>query len=353
MTVSEAKALLAKLPKADLGFFPTPLHKLQALSDEFGINLYMKRDDFSGRNLFGGNKIRKLEYLLGDALEKHCDYVFTYGATQSNHAMQTAAAARSLGMTPVLYLVAIVPPDKEDIRSNLLLDQIFGAEIHIIEMKDGESEEDAENRSFEMAKERMKELTALGHRCYDIPMGGANEIGSAAFIGGYAELCEQLEALNLNPDYIFHATGTGGTMAGLAAGNVLLGSRSQIISVNVSNKDESYLIKTADLATKSLRLINSDQSVHYNSDLHMDLNYYAPGYEQPNEAATEAIRHLARTEGILTDPVYTGKALAGLFDYARSGQLTPHSTVIFWHTGGTTALFAESSILGSLNTSLI
>lgn len=352
MTVSEAKTLLKKLPKANLGFFPTPLHKLENLSDELNINLYMKRDDFSGRNLFGGNKIRKLEYLLGDALEQHCDYVFTYGATQSNHAMQTAAAARSLGMTPVLYLVAIIPPDKEDIRSNLLLDQIFGAEIHVVEIQDGETEEEAEERSYKMAKERIKELTALGHRCYDIPMGGANEIGSAAFIGGYAELCEQLEALNLAPDYIFHATGTGGTMAGLAAGNILLGSRSQIISINVSAKEEPYLIDTAELATKSLRLIGSDQSVDYKTDLHMDLGYYAPGYEQPNEAAAKAIRHLARTEGILTDPVYTGKALAGLFDYAKTGRLAPHSTVIFWHTGGTTALFAESSILGSLRTPL-
>ena len=131
--------------KVQLGFFPTPFYRLNRISEDLGVNLYIKRDDFSGMSLFGGNKIRKLEYLLGNAVQKGCDTVFTYGATQSNHAMQTATACRRLGLTPILYLVALVRPDENDIRSNLLLDKILGAEIHIVEQQEGETEEEAEN----------------------------------------------------------------------------------------------------------------------------------------------------------------------------------------------------------------
>lgn len=343
----QLKEKLNKLPKEALGFFPTPLHKLENISNDLGINLYIKRDDFSGRNLFGGNKIRKLEYLLGDAKEKGCEYVFTYGATQSNHAMQTAAACRTVGLKPILYLVAIVPVKEEDIRSNLLLDQIFDAEIHIVSVNDGETEAQAEERSFQMAKERQKELEADGHKCYDVPMGGASFVGSTAFMGGYLELMEQMDALHLHADYIFHGTGTGGTLAGLIAGKKALASDTDIVSVNVSSKDDSYLIKVADLANETLDHLGIKEHVDGFKDLHTDLNYYAPGYEIPNEAATNAIKYLASMEGLLVDPVYTGKAFAGLLDYARTCKIKPGSTVVFWHTGGATALFAEKSIVGN------
>lgn len=342
---SDVKQLLSSVPKVSLGFFPTPLHKLERISEEYGINLYMKRDDFSGRNLFGGNKIRKLEYLLGDAMAKGCKYVITYGATQSNHAMQTAAACRACGLTPILYLVAIVDTKEEDIRANLLLDRIFGAEVHIVTMNPGETEEEAEERSFVMAKERIRELNASGEQCYDVPMGGASYIGSTAFIDGYVELMEQLEEQNLTADYIFHATGTGGTLAGLIAGNHLLSSDTKIISVSVSYKDERYLKKVSELANECLSNLGTKVQV-LPSDINLDINYYAPGYEQPNEAATKAIQYLARTEGLLVDPVYTGKAFAGLLDYLNTGKVKKGSTVVFWHTGGATALFAERSILG-------
>lgn len=125
-------ALLDQKPRANLGFFPTPLVRLDRLSEQLGVNLYVKRDDFSGMSLFGGNKIRKLEYLLGDAKEKGCDTVFTYGATQSNHAMQTVTACRRIGMEPILYLNAYVQPDENDIRANMLLDRILGAQVNVI-----------------------------------------------------------------------------------------------------------------------------------------------------------------------------------------------------------------------------
>lgn len=349
MTTGEVRALLEQMPKEKLGFFPTPLYKLERLSEQLGVNLYIKRDDFSGMSLFGGNKIRKLEYLIGDAKAKGCDYVFTFGATQSNHAMQTVTACRKCGLTPVLYLTAVVEPDEEDVRSNMLLDKVMGAEIHVVEIREGETEDDADARAVILAREQMKRLEAEGHRCYEVPMGGASAVGNIGFIEGYTEFTEQLDAMGLHADYIFHATGTGGTMAGLHAGRKLLGSDTKIISVSVSAKDETYPIIKAELANQTLDLLGAEfVQVDGRQDMCVDVNYYHPGYELPNEAASEAIRLLAREEGLLLDPVYTGKGVAGLLDYIRSGKVEQGSTVVFWHTGGATALFAEKEILGDI-----
>lgn len=348
ISCKEARERLKQRPKVKLGFFPTPFYKLENLSKKLGVNLYIKRDDFTGMSLFGGNKIRKLEYLIGEAADQGCEYVFTYGATQSNHAMQTVTACRKYGLHPIIYLVAIVKPDEEDIRSNLLLDRIMDAEIHIVEIMEGETEEEAEERSFQLAKEHIAKLEQEGHKCYDVPMGGACPVGSLGFVEGMVELEEQLEQMNLTVDYIFHATGTGGTMAGMAAGKKLIGSEAEIISVNVSAKDSGYPSRCENLANASLKLIQTEPLVSKDQDIHTDLNYYLPGYEIPNEGATEAIRMLAREEGLFLDPVYTGKAFAGMIDYIASGKVKQGSNVVFWHTGGATALFAEKEILGEL-----
>ena len=342
------RALLAALPRETLGFFPTPLQRLDRLSAQLGVNLYVKRDDFSGMSLFGGNKIRKLEYLLGDAKAKGCDTVFTYGATQSNHAMQTVTACRRLGLAPILYLNAYVQLDENDVRSNMLLDRILGAEMHIIESLPGETEAQTEARCFAMGRAHAARLEAEGHRCYDVPMGGASPIGSCGFIGGVLEFAQQCDALGIDPDYVFTATGTGGTLAGLTAGHRLLGKRARITAIAVSAKDAGYEARCAALGTQALRQLGSEEALSA-ADFTVDRGYFAPGYEQPNAAATEAIRLLARTEGLLVDPVYTGKAFAGLLDHVRTGKVPQGSTVVFWHTGGATALFAEKEILGDLS----
>ena len=154
--------------------------------------------------------------------------------------------------------------------------------------------------------------------------------------------------MGMEPDYIFHGTGTGGTLAGLVAGKVLTGSKAEIISINVSWKDEGYQERVRGLANRSLEMIGAKARVDTVKDIHTDLNYYQPGYEMPNEMAREGILLLARKEGLLADPVYTGKAFAGMLDYIRSGKVPQGSNVVFWHTGGATALFAEKEILGDL-----
>ena len=348
-TVEEAKNLLAHLPRTSLGFYPTPLHKLERLSAELGVNIYLKRDDLSGVSTFGGNKMRKLEYLLGDALAQGADTVFTYGATQSNHAMQTVAAACKCGLHPVLYLVSVVEPDKETLRANLLLDYIYGAEVHIVQMEPGEEEADAEARSFAMGAEHVERLRAEGKHPYDVPMGGASPVGSVGFAGGLVELEEQCAAAGIKPDYLYHASGTGGTLAGLAAGRALLGADMRIVSVAVSPKDEGYEARTADLANRALGVIGTSSDVRVSAeDLQVERGYFAPGYEIPNEWGNAAIRRLARTEGVLMDTVYSGKAFGGLLDHIERGIVPQGSTVVFWHTGGATALFSEPQIIGDL-----
>lgn len=348
-TVEEAKNLLARLPRTSLGFYPTPLHKLERLSAELGVNIYLKRDDLSGVSTFGGNKMRKLEYLLGDALAQGADTVFTYGATQSNHAMQTVAAACKCGLHPVLYLVSVVEPDKETLRANLLLDYIYGAEVHIVQMEPGEEEADAEARSFAMGAEHVERLRAEGKHPYDVPMGGASPVGSVGFAGGFVELEEQCASTGIKPDYLYHASGTGGTLAGLAAGRALLGADMRIVSVAVSPKDEGYEARTADLANRALGVIGASNDVRVSAeDLQVERGYFAPGYEIPNEWGNGAIRRLARTEGVLMDTVYSGKAFGGLLDHIERGIVPQGSTVVFWHTGGATALFSEPQIIGDL-----
>lgn len=346
-TVLEAKELLSALPRRPLGFYPTPLHRLDRLSEQLGVELYLKRDDLSGVNLFGGNKIRKLEYILGAAHNRGCRAAITYGATQSNHAMQTAAACRHCGLRPILYLVSVVEPDPRQLRANLLLDHIFGAEVHVVPLLPGETEEQAEARAFAMGAERAKALEAAGTPCRDIPMGGAEALGSVGFIGGWVELREQLEALGITADWICHATGTGGTLAGLAAGRALLGDTTGLLPVAVSPKDPGYEDRVAALANEALALLGAEERVDAGG-LRVSRDYYAPGYEQPNPTGNEAVRLLARTEGILLDTVYSGKAFGGLLAEIRSGRIPRGSRVVFWHTGGATALFAEGEIVGDV-----
>jgi L-cysteate sulfo-lyase len=344
----EADPFLASRPRKQIGFFPTPLHRLDRLSEQLGVNLYLKRDDMTGVSLFGGNKVRKLEYLMGDAIEQGCDTVFTFGATQSNHAMQTVTACRRFGLTPILYLVAIVEPSPEDIRANLLLDKVLGAEIHIVPMNGG-TEDEADELAVKLAEEQSAKLETQGHKCYMVPMGGASHVGSSGFVAGFVEMTRQMEQLGQHADYVFHGTGTGGTLAGLAAGKALISSDTKIISINVSPKPLEHYAKIAKLATDTLAYLGSDKTVS-TEDLHFDQAYYAPGYEIPNQGATDAIKLLARTEGILLDPVYTGKGFAGMLDYIRTGKIPQGSTVVYWHTGGETALFAEKAIVGDIDT---
>lgn len=346
--LAAAREKLARLGKLSLGFYPTPFHKLERISEEFGINLWIKREDFSGASLFGGNKIRKLEYLLKEARDEGCDTVFTYGATQSNHAMQTCTAARRCGMRPVLYLGAIVEPRPDDVRANLLLDRILGAEIHILPSLGRSTKETMKANEEIFAKHRAR-LAAEGHKVYDIPIGGSTPRGAVGFAEGYVELLEQAGANGLTVDYLYTATGSCGTLGGLVAGKVLSGETHGVIrGMIVGKKDPAtYAGDVAVLANKVLELLGERAEASV-SDFEL-ASYVGPVYEKPYHEANDDIRYLARTEGIFTDPVYSGKAFHGMMDQIRKGLVPKGSTVVFLHTGGATALFSEAEIIGDLN----
>lgn len=341
------KDKINKIERAKLGFFPSPIYKLENLSDKYGLNIYLKRDDLSGFSTFGGNKIRKLEFLFGKILKQGASNIFTYGATQSNHALQTAIACRRYNLKPILYLVDVIGEGISDPKANILLDQILGAEIKIIEFKENEDEFEAMYRAQAESKKYAQEISESEDDYYLIPPGGASPLGTLGFVNAYLEIKAQEFKEDLNFKNIFQATGTGGTLGGLTAANKFLDDDIKVHGINVSHKDESYLQEVAELSTAALNLLGLDFALD-SKDVIVDNNYVGQGYEIPSKAANRAVKIFAENEGIFLDPVYTGKAAAALIDYLEQGKLEKNSDLLFWHTGGTNALFAEKKILGNL-----
>ncbi|WP_298974265.1 D-cysteine desulfhydrase family protein [uncultured Psychrobacter sp.] len=322
------------LPKASLGYFPTPLIELTRLSKTLGgPNIYMKRDDNTGLAL-GGNKTRKLEYIIGDALAKGADTVITAGAIQSNHCRQTAGAAASLGLECHLVLGGEEP---EQPQGNLLLDKVYGCHIHWT----------GENRKGEDIPALVAQLKAEGKKPYVIPYGGSNELGAIAFIEAYKELNAQREALKVDFSHIIFASSSGATHAGLMLGNKILQTYSQIIGINIDKGEmdkvpfDEHIVS---LANSTAQLIAADYQFTAD-DLILNSDYVGDGYGVIGELEKEAIALTAQNEGILLDPVYTGRAMGGLIDMIRTGQIKATDNVLFWHTGGAPALFAYADDL--------
>ena len=322
------------LPKASLGYFPTPLIELTRLSKTLGgPNIYMKRDDNTGLAL-GGNKTRKLEYIMGDALAKGADTVITAGAIQSNHCRQTAGAAASLGLECHLVLGGKKP---EQPQGNLLLDKVYGCHIHWA----------GENRKGEDIPALVAQLKAEGKKPYVIPYGGSNELGAIAFIEAYKELNAQREALKVDFSHIIFASSSGATHAGLMLGNKILQTHSQIVGINIDKGEmdkvpfDEHIVS---LANSTAQLIAADYQFTAD-DLILNSDYVGDGYGVIGELEKEAIALTAQNEGILLDPVYTGRAMGGLIDMIRTEQIKATDNVLFWHTGGAPALFAYADDL--------
>lgn len=320
--------------RQSLGFFPTPLIALSRLSKALdGPTIFMKRDDNTGLAL-GGNKTRKLEFIMGDALAQGADCVITAGAAQSNHCRQTAAAAASLGLECHLVLGGEEP---EQISGNLLLDKIFGSHIHWA----------GANRKGEDIPKIVEQLTKQGKKPYVIPYGGSNELGALAFVEAFKELESQRESMNLSFTHIVFASSSGATQAGLMLGKKILNSPAQIVGINI-DKGETDKVPfdqyTVALANSTASLIGADHQFT-ESDLTLNSDYVGEGYGVVGTLENEAIAMTAQTEGILLDPVYTGRAMGGLIDMIRSGKIKKTDRVLFWHTGGAPALFAYSSDL--------
>lgn len=321
--------------KSRLAQLPTPFERLPRFSAHFGrgdeaSSIWIKRDDCTGF-AGGGNKVRKLEYLVADAVAQGADVLVTMGAIQSNHARQTAAAAARSGLACVLVLADTVRGREEPYRSNgnVLLDRIFGAELQVLA-----PDEDA----AAAAERTLERLRAEGRRPYFIPVGGSNALGSLAYRDAVLELAEQARAVGSRIDHIVLPTGSGGTHAGIAAGVAEAGLSCQVHGISVSRAQESAHALVSGLVAEIAVLTGRTDAALPKIDI--DDSQIGPGYGQPTAAMQEAVETLARTEGILLDPVYTGKAMAGLIALLRAGRIPHGETVVFWHTGGLPGLFA-------------
>lgn len=325
------------LPHVSLMEGATPLQEMPRLREALMADgrpcphLYIKRDDLTGL-AGGGNKTRKLEYLIGDALEKGADTVITAGALQSNHARQTAAAAAKTGMAAHLILFETVSYDDPayNTSGNLLLDNILGAHIH-------RQPKDADARAI--FEEVTTSIRSSGGTPYLIPVGGSNAIGSTAYAQVFLEIQEQADTLGLTIDRIFHANGSLGTQAGLLAGRALAKGGPKVDGISVSKPTrEALLEELLGIANQTSERIGGGPITE--DDVHVDFRHLGEGYGLPTEGMVSAVELVARTEGILLDPVYTGKAMAGMIAAILNGEIAETETLVFLHTGGMPGLFA-------------
>jgi len=316
---------LSDLSRESFGVFPTPFYKLKNISAKYGKNIWIKRDDMCGVAL-GGNKVRKLEFLLADARAQGCDTVFTTGGAQSNHAMLTAACAARLGMRCILILKERGVTAR---RGNLILDEIFDADVRFM---DTDSYDDIYAEMHRVAEELAKE----GHKSYFIPCGGSNPLGSLGYAGCVEEFAAQAKERDLAIGHIVSATGSGGSTAGLLLGTKLFCPGVKVTGIGVD--DDPFEDIVPDLAAKAAALLGSELE-RTPDDFEMVYNLGA-GYAIPNSEDTPYIEELARLEGVLLDPVYTGKAWTGMLKLLQQGYFDGQDNIVFVHTGGAAALFA-------------
>jgi len=322
------------LKRVPLAHTPTPLEPLARLTEHLGgPAIYIKRDDATGL-AFGGNKTRKLEFLMADALERTADTVITVGGVQSNHVRQTVAAAAKLGLKAEAVLWDMVEgrDDEYFASGNVLLDHLMGANVHVIE-----ASVDATGFMENLAET----VRGRGGTPYIVPMGGSNPVGALGYVRCAEEITAQGADIGLT--HVLHASGSAGTQSGLAAGFSALASPLNLVAIAVKPSNGTIQRDVEAIVPGVLDLLGAEAEVPP-GHLHVNEDYSGPGYGLPTDAMIEAVTTVARLEGVLLDPVYTGKAMAGLFDLARAGKLGAKDTVVFVHTGGAPGLFAYSSL---------
>ena len=340
--IARVRAALATQPRIPLATLPTPIHEATRLRDALGgerscPQILIKRDDLTSLGL-GGNKARKLEYLVADALAQGATTLVTTGAVQSNHARMTAAAAAVTGMRCVLVLTATT--EQPAVAGNLLLDKLYGAEIRLVPSIDPML---AVGQDEAVVADVVAQEQAAGRVPYVIPVGGSSGVGVCGYVSGTAELVEQLSQSGIAASRLYYASGSRGTQAGLTLGARLCDAPYRVCGVAVSAGEPEKIERARRIANEAATRIGLPERLEL-GDLITDQGYIGEGYGIPTAEALEAIALLARTEGILLDPCYTSKAMAALIDHVRRGTLGPNETVVFLHTGGMPALFTDGFV---------
>ncbi|HUU33326.1 MAG TPA: D-cysteine desulfhydrase family protein [Vicinamibacterales bacterium] len=341
MTRDELSARLSALPHTRLAALPTPLEEAPRLRAALGgparcPRLLVKRDDLTGLGL-GGNKARKLEYLLGQAIAEGATALITTGAVQSNHARMTAAAATMCGLESHLVLTATTADPAEE--GNLLLDRLFGAHVHFVPSVDPML---AVGLDEAVVAEVAEAIRARGGRPLVIPVGGSSAVGALGYVAGTLELVRQLEALAVRPSRLYFGSGSRGTQAGLTLGAHLADASYRLHGIAVSAGEAEKIERARRVAREAAAILDAGDTVAA-AEFFTDQTQIGDGYGVPTAAALEAIVLAARTEALVLDPTYTAKAMAGLIADVRTGQLRPSETVVFLHTGGSPALFTGAA----------
>jgi D-cysteine desulfhydrase family pyridoxal phosphate-dependent enzyme len=341
---ARVREVLARQPRLPLATLPTPLHDAIRLRDALGgatrcPRILIKRDDLTALGL-GGNKARKLEYLVADAKAQRATTLITTGAVQSNHARMTAAASAVAGMRCVLVLTST--SDTPEIAGNLLLDRLYGAEIRLVPSIDPMF---AVGNDEPVVAEVVETEKAAGRVPYVIPVGGSSGVGVFGYVSGTAELVDQIAGATgaTRASRLYYASGSRGTQAGLTLGARLCDAPYRVYGVAVSGGEPEKIERARRIANEAALRLGLPERLEL-SDLFTDQRFIGEGYGIPTREALEAIRLLATTEAILLDPCYTSKAMAALVSHVRSGELAPEECVVFLHTGGMPALFTESFV---------
>jgi L-cysteate sulfo-lyase len=323
-------AALDALPRRAFAHLPTPLQPAPRLAQALGLrnSLWVKRDDLTGPGM-GGNKVRKLEYLLADAAERSADCLVTVGAGQSNHARLTAILGAVAGIDVHLVLGGGSPVAWE---GNLLLDRLAGCTVHPVESESWD-------RLAEVQQGVTEDLRRHGRRPYPIPMGGSTSVGALGYAAAYLELLRQLDDAGTGAAWVVHASSTGGTQAGLLAGRVLAGRGPRVFGVDVAKGGPPLRDTVLRIARETLGRVGSEAEVHPEDVVTSDFTGDAYG-AVTDEAAVTLVKGL-RSEGLLVDPVYSAKALAALAPLERTGALEGDGALVFLHTGGQPALFTD------------
>jgi L-cysteate sulfo-lyase len=322
---------LDSLPRVKLANLPTPIQELPNLTKMLkGPRIWVKRDDLTGL-AFGGNKARKLEYLMGDVLAKKCDYVVTHAGFQSNWCTQTASACKKLGLG--IILIKTGPMDGYDPinwSGNHLLHKLMGAEVEVTQP----------DKVKAIISEQMNRLTQEGHNPYYMPIGGSVALGAAGYVNAILEIMNQSIEMGVHFDYLVHCTGSGGTQAGLVIGAKALNSGIRIISVaDDSNPIEEHIGKATPIIEEAMSVLGIDASITA-EDLVVYNDFGGGGYGFTSDQKFEAVKILAETEGLFIDPVYTAPALASMINMVKQKKFRKHDNILFLHSGGSVALFA-------------
>ena len=322
--------------KLRLGNFPTRIERLEKFSTIVKEHVYIKRDDQTGTE-FSGNKIRKLEYSINEAVNNDCDTLITCGGIQSNHARATAAAGIKLGLKSVLVLRS---DEKPELEGNYLIDKIMGADVRII------SSEDYRERRQEIMENILKELEAKGRKGYIIPEGASNGVGTFGYLACFKEILEQEKEHGIVFDTIVTAVGSGGTFAGLYLGNKLTNSGKKIVGINVCDTAEYFKERVSEILKEVKTYIPDTEFEISKDDMCIIDGYVGDGYAVSRTEELDFICDFAEAEGIILDPVYTGKAMRGLYTEIKKGTFKDSKNILFIHTGGLFGLFSKRDQFG-------